>query len=114
MFVSGRATNSCKFVNFNNTNLCEEGIKSILKLADASSSLELHYLYLSHDRIDNMDSARCLSRSLKSHTCINDLHLNHCDLGITPEILLVIFQSDVKYINLDNNNIDSSVAVTTL
>jgi Ran GTPase-activating protein (RanGAP) involved in mRNA processing and transport len=34
-----------------------------------------------------------------------------CDLGSSPEILSVILQSDVEYINLDNNNIDSLGAV---
>jgi Ran GTPase-activating protein (RanGAP) involved in mRNA processing and transport len=38
--------------------------------------------------------------------------LDHCDLGSSPEILSVILQSDVKYINLENNNIDSLGAVT--
>jgi hypothetical protein len=37
--------------------------------------------------------------------------LPHCDLGSTPEILLVILQSDVSIINLNNNNIDSLGAV---
>jgi Ran GTPase-activating protein (RanGAP) involved in mRNA processing and transport len=35
------------------------------------------------------------------------LHLPHCGLGSSPEILLVILQSDVKCIYLNNNNIDS-------
>jgi len=58
-----------------------------------------------------MDSAQRLSRSLRSHSSIDELHLNHCDLGSTPEMLLVILQSDIDYINLDNNNIDSLGAV---
>jgi hypothetical protein len=58
-----------------------------------------------------MELARCLSRSLKSHTRINDLRLTHCDLGSDPEILLVILQSDVECIILSNNNIDSLGAV---
>jgi hypothetical protein len=37
--------------------------------------------------------------------------LTHCDLGSSPEILLVVLQSDVKYINLDYTNIDSLGAV---
>jgi hypothetical protein len=37
--------------------------------------------------------------------------LDYCDLGSSPEILLVILQSDVKYISLVNNNIDSLGAV---
>jgi hypothetical protein len=37
--------------------------------------------------------------------------LYHCDLGSNPEILLVILQSDVKWINLRDNNIDSLGAV---
>ena len=37
----------------------------------------------------------------------------HCDLGSSPEILsvIVILQSDVEYIGIDNNNIDSLGAV---
>ena len=58
-----------------------------------------------------MESARCLSRSMRSHPRINDLRLTHSDLGSSPEILSVILQSDVKYINLYNNNIDSLGAV---
>jgi hypothetical protein len=37
--------------------------------------------------------------------------LPHCDLGSSPEILSVILQSDVKWINLDYNNIDSAVKI---
>ena len=75
------------------------------KLVDVSSNLQK--LFLHHNRIDNMESALCLSRSLKLHICINWLWLYHCDLGSNPEILLVILQSDVKYMILDDNNIDS-------
>ena len=82
---------------------------SLSKLVDFSS--QLHQLIIAHNRIDNINSARCLSRSLKSHTCINHLDLSHCDLGSTPEILSVILQSDVEHIYLDNNNIDSLGAV---
>jgi hypothetical protein len=66
-FCSGRATNSSTYLDFDNANLCEEGIVSLSKLVDGSS--ELQYLYLDHNRIDNMDSACCLSMSLKLHTC---------------------------------------------
>ena len=103
------ATNSSICLHFDNANICEEGIISLAKLVEVS--LELEYFCLYHNRIDNMDSARSLSRSLKSHTCVNELHLHHCDLGSSPEILLVILQSDVEYITLDNNNIDSLGAV---
>jgi hypothetical protein len=58
-----------------------------------------------------MESARCLSTSLKSHTRINHLDLSHCDLGSSLEILSVILQSDVSLINLEHNNIDSLGAV---
>jgi hypothetical protein len=37
--------------------------------------------------------------------------LEHCNLGSSPEILSLILQSDVDYICLDNNNIDSLGAV---
>jgi hypothetical protein len=103
------ATNSSTYLNFDNANLCEQGIISLSKLVDLCSELQCFSLY--HNRIDIMDSARCLSRSLKSHTCIEELHLHHCDLGSSPEILSVILQSDVEYITLVNNNIDSLGAV---
>jgi Ran GTPase-activating protein (RanGAP) involved in mRNA processing and transport len=109
IIVSGRATNSCTQVNFINANLCEAGIISLSELVDVSS--KLIWLFLHHNRIDNMDSARCLSRSLKSHNCINHLDLSHCGLGSSPEILLVILQSDVKHIDLESNNIDSLGAI---
>jgi len=110
IFSNGRANNSsCLTVEIVNTNLCEEGIESLSELVDNSSQLQTFCLH--HNRIDNMDSAQRLSRSLRSHSSIDELHLNHCDLGSTPEMLLVILQSDIDYINLDNNNIDSLGAV---
>jgi hypothetical protein len=109
IFRSGRAANSNRNVIFGNVNLCGEGIITLSKLVDVSS--ELQRFCLRHNRIDNMDSARCLSRSLKLHARINHLDLSHCDLGSSPEILLVILQSDVSLINLFNNNIDSFGAV---
>jgi hypothetical protein len=105
IFRSGRATNSSTCLDFDNANLCEEGIVSLSKLVEVSS--ELLDLFLDHNRIDNMDSARCLSRSLKSHTRINQLFLTHCDLGSSLEILSVVLQSDVRIIHLDYNNIES-------
>jgi hypothetical protein len=107
---SRRATNSSDTVDLDNVNLCEEGIISLSKLVDASSML--NRLFLDHNRIDNMDLARCLSRSLKLHDCLNTLCLLHCDLGSSPEILSVLLQSDVKHIILENNNIDSFGAIT--
>ena len=109
LFRSGKATNSSYVVNFNNANLCGKGIVWLAKLVDVS--VEMNMLLLFHNRIESMDSASCLSRSLKSHTGITHLHLSCCDLGSSPEILSVILQSDVKYINLYNNNIDSLGAV---
>jgi hypothetical protein len=104
-FRSGRATNSSTMFYFINANLCADGIISLSELVDISSKLQTVRLY--HNRMDNMESAHCLSGSLRSHACITWLHLDHCDLGSTPEILLVILQSDVEYINLNNNNIES-------
>jgi hypothetical protein len=109
MFLSGRATNSSTQVIFDNANISGEGIVCLSKLVDVSS--ELQYFCLTHNRIDNMESARCLSRALKSHTVINHLDLAHCDLGSSPEVLSVILQSDVSNIRLNSNNIDSSGAV---
>jgi hypothetical protein len=105
IFRSGRAANLSKMITFRNTNLCGNCIAHLTKLVDASSML--YILVLDHNRIDNMESARYLSRSLRSHACIRRLCLNHCNLGSSPEILLVILQSDVKGIDLSNNNIDS-------
>jgi Ran GTPase-activating protein (RanGAP) involved in mRNA processing and transport len=58
-----------------------------------------------------MESALRLSMSLKLHSGIVQLSLTHCDLGSNPEMLSVILQSDVRRINLSNNNIDSLGAV---
>ena len=98
-----------KKVCFNNANLCKEGIISMLELVYVSP--DLRALHLHHNRIDNTESARCLSRSVKSHTGITHLHLGHCNLGSSPEMISVILQSDVRYLGLSNNNIDSLGAV---
>ena len=58
IFRSGRATNSSTTVGLENANLCAYGIISLSKLVDLSSNL--NYLFLDHNRIDNMDSACCL------------------------------------------------------
>ena len=102
---SGFVNNSCNFVDFYNANLCGEGIISISKLVDVWTTLQS--FSISHNRIDTMTSGACLSRSLKSHICINRLWLTHCDLGSSPEILLVLLQSDVEHIYLEHNNIES-------
>ena len=67
-------------------------------------SSELQKFYLIRNRIDGMESARCLSRSLKTHARITELHLTHCDLGSSQEILLVILQSDNSFIDLRHNS----------
>ena len=54
-----------------------------------------------------MDPACCLSRSIRYHDCLNHLDIVHCD-----EILMIILQSDIKNIYLDDNNIDIVGAVT--
>jgi hypothetical protein len=106
---SGRANSSSTYIQFHNANLCGEGILCLSKLVDVSYQLQT--LFIIHSLIDNINSARCLSRSFRSHACINELDLAHCDLGSSPEILLVVLQSDVKNIFLHNNNIDSLGAV---
>jgi hypothetical protein len=109
IFCSRGAANSCKVVIFRNANICGEGIVCLSKLVDVSS--ELQCFCLRHNPIDNMDSARYLSRSLKSHTRINNIHLDHCDLGSNPKMLSVILQSEIKIIYLGSNNIGSLGAV---
>ena len=110
IFRNGSATNLSTYFNFDNANLCEEGIISLSKIVDVSSKLLTVNLH--HNRMDNMESARCLSRSLRSQNCITELIFTYRDLGSSPEILLVILQSDVRRINLSNNNIDTLGAVT--
>jgi hypothetical protein len=106
---SGQANFLSTLIIFDNANICGEGILCLSKLVDVSSNLQNFFLH--HNRIDNIESARRLSRSLKSHASIHELHLTHCDLGSSPEILLVVLQSEVIYINLNYNNIDSLGAV---
>ena len=97
------------YIQFNNINLCDKGIISLSKLVDDSS--KLNTLTIIHNRIDNMESARCLSRSLRNHARINHIIMTHCGLGSSPTILSIILQSYVSIINLSNNNIDSLGAV---
>ena len=66
--LSGQV-NKIETILFNNVNLCEEGIISLSKLVDVSSQLRKFCLH--NNRIDNMDSAHCISKALKSHGCIN-------------------------------------------
>jgi hypothetical protein len=107
IFLNGTVMSS---VIFGNANICGEGIISLSKLVEVSTTLQS--FFIGNNRINNMESAHCLSRSLKSHARIRELNLPHCDLGSSPEILLVILQSDVSIINLVHNNIDSLGAVT--
>ena len=82
IFRNGSATNSATYVNFNNANLCEEGIISLSKIVDVSSKLLTVNLH--HNRIDNTESARCLSRSLRSHNCITELIIPIVTLEVVP------------------------------
>jgi hypothetical protein len=109
IFLNGSVNNSSTIFDFDNANLCEEGIIHLSNLVEASP--ELRCFSLRHNRIDSMESAQCLSRSIRSHTRVNQLDLSHCNLGSSPEILMVILQSDVKHLNLNNNNIDSLGAI---
>jgi hypothetical protein len=104
-----RVNNLYTSIVFCNANLCDEGIVFLSKLVDVS--FEFNTLIITHNRIDNMESAYCLSRSLRANAFTTRLHLSHCDLGSNPEILLVILQSDISHIDLRNNNIDSLGAV---
>jgi hypothetical protein len=106
IFLNGTIMHS---VIFGNANICGEGIISLSKLVEANSMLRKFAFF--QNRIDCIDSASCLSRSLRSHNGIIELFITHCDLGSSPEILSVILQSDVRHINLGFNNIDSLGAV---
>ena len=57
--LSGQV-NKTETIIFNNINPCEEGIVSLSKLVDVSSQLQTFCLH--HNQIDNMDSARCISK----------------------------------------------------
>jgi hypothetical protein len=110
IFRDGSLTNSSFLVKFKNANLCGEGMVWLSILVNVCSEMEI--LIINNNRKDSMDSARCLSRSLKSHTRIDHLDLSHCNLGSNLEILSIILQADVYRIILDHNNIDSLGAVT--
>ena len=71
IILDGSVDISSAYVRFINAHLCGEGIVQLSKLVVASSNLKEFCLH--HNRIDNMESARCLSRSLKLHTRINYL-----------------------------------------
>jgi hypothetical protein len=77
VFSSGRATNSSTMIKFSNANICGEGIVWLSKLVEVSSQLQTFCLH--HNRIDNMDLARTLSRSFKSHSRIAQIYLTSCD-----------------------------------
>lgn len=110
IFCNGRDNDSSTDFNFINIIICGEGIKYLSNLVDVSSMLQS--FSIRHNQIDNDVGSTCyLPRSLKSSSSIDNLSLAYCDLGNSPEILSVILKSDVRYINLDNNNIDSSGAV---
>jgi len=96
-------------ITFNNTNLCREGLLSLSMLMEQCPALEM--LDLSHNPIDDMNVATCLSRALRSHPGICYLYLTYCNLGNNPGILSVILESEVKSIYVSNNSIDSLGAV---
>jgi hypothetical protein len=104
----GRANNSIHSVHFINTNLCGGGIVLLSTLVQ--STPELQYFYLRDNRIDDMNSALCLSRALKLHPRMR-LDMSHCDLGNDLDTLSVILQLYVEEICLSHNNIDSRGAV---
>jgi len=101
----GRAINSISHVMFVNTNLCSDGVVLVSILVEQSS--RLNQLNISRNRIDDMNSAMHLSRTLKTHPNMKFLDMEQCDLGNDPDILAVILQSDVKGIILSHNNLDS-------
>jgi hypothetical protein len=107
-FLRGQ-TSTLKFITFNNTNLCREGLISLSMLVEQCPALEM--LDLSHNPIDDMNAANCLLRALRSHPRIRSLNLTYCNLGNNPEILSVILESEVKDIDFGNNSIDSLGAV---
>jgi hypothetical protein len=109
IFRDKSTTTSIVNFNFANANLCQEGIVYLSKMVYVSSKLQ--FFSLKRNRLDDIDSASCLSRALKSRTSMSRLNVSHCDLGSSPEILLVLLQSDVHRICLDYNNIDSLGAV---
>jgi hypothetical protein len=102
--LHGRVSNLYR-ITFNHTNLCREGLLSLSTLVEQCPAL--HTLDISYNKIDDINVATCISRALRSHPRILDLHLTHCNLGNNPEILSVILQSEVKGISLNKNSIDS-------
>jgi hypothetical protein len=103
-FLRGQ-TSTLKFITFDQTNLCGDGLLSLITLVEQCPALEM--LDLSHFPIDDTKVATCLSRVMRYHPQYIHLSLSYCNLGNTPEILSIILQSEVKSISLSNNSIDS-------
>jgi hypothetical protein len=94
---------------FDNNNLCREWMMSLLTLVE--NNQEMTDFTLENNRIDDIHMAMSLSNVLKSHTGMERIHLNHCNLGNNVDILSLIRQSNVESIELIGNNIDSSGAI---
>jgi hypothetical protein len=73
IFLNGSVNNSSTIFDFDNANFCGEGIIYLSNLVEAS--LQLRCFSLRHNRIDSMESTRCLSRSIRSHTRDNQLNV---------------------------------------
>jgi hypothetical protein len=102
--LSGQ-TSTLRSITFGHTNLCGEGLLSLSTLVEQCPVLES--LELSHIQIDDINVATCLSSALTSLPRTIYLQLPYCNIGNNPEILSVILQSEVRYINLSNNSIES-------
>mmetsp|Transcript_5561 Transcript_5561/g.12667 ORF Transcript_5561/g.12667 Transcript_5561/m.12667 type:complete len:481 (-) Transcript_5561:2568-4010(-) len=104
--LRGKVSN---LIQFNDNNLCGDGIMSISDLLEHNPVL--YTFHLCHNPIDDLNVAMRLSRVLKAHLDIETLKMTHCNIGNNVDILSAILRSDVKSIDLSHNNIGLSGAV---
>lgn len=90
-------------ITFNHTMLCGEGLLSVSKLVELCPVLQTPAH--SYNLIDDINVATCFLRALTSHPCMNRICIVHYNLGNNPEILSVILQLEVKYIDLATTSV---------
>ena len=92
-------------VQLDDTNLSPEAIVSLSNLL--VNNRNVYTLQIRHNKMDDIHAGMHLSRALKAHKRIEHLDLSNCSLGDNAEVLHIILQSNIKKMNLSNNNIGS-------
>ncbi|KAL7472916.1 hypothetical protein ACHAXS_013294 [Conticribra weissflogii] len=95
-------------LTLNDNDLGSIGFSALATFLERNRSLEK--LDLSDNEVDNLDSARLLSKAMRSHPRLERLELKRCGIGENSAVLRAILQSNVYFIGLDENGIGSSGA----